>query len=398
MTESRLHKSYSAIQVCIFFICSGQVFGSFNFLFLNSLGLNLIDLGIVGAVSTFTTTILRLPSGWMLDKTGKNKPFVTSALILMSLVYFLYYFTHSFNTFLLMSFLMSVANVFVMGPAYEALLMGIIGTFEAGKKIGRYRIWGSLSWIILQPVAGLLAGSFSLRILFPLGALFYVCAAVSTLFIYEPSRKEKSEPLMDRDFKEFIVQRDLVVLLITQAISGLVGYVYGFRDIYLKQIGASLGFIGLVKGLWVIPEIPSLLLFPKMSDRVGRWPIISLALFVTPVQLFVFGTTSNIYILFVTQLMYNFLTFGSHIVITVYTSELVPVKYRASVFAITSTVARLPGILGQYFSGYLGELYGLPFMYLIKTVIAIVPPTFFTAANSKKIKMFKLKDGKEKTK
>jgi hypothetical protein len=57
--------------VYIFFICSGQVFGSYNYLFMNSNGLNLLDLGIIGAVSIFTTTIFRIPSGWIVDKRAR---------------------------------------------------------------------------------------------------------------------------------------------------------------------------------------------------------------------------------------------------------------------------------------------------------------------------------------
>lgn len=393
--ESKLKRSYLAIQAYIFFVCAGQAFFSYDLLFLKSVaGLSLLDLGLIGSITTFSTMLLTIPSGWLPDKIGKRKSFVMSSLILMAIITIIYPLGYSFETFLLMNLLIAVANLFILGPMYNALLMGIIGSVEAGKRIGRYRIWGSLSWIVLQPVCGVLAGRFGLSILFPISGALYVVAAVITLFIYEPQWKGKSDSVMpsnditkernDNDLKKCLVQRDIIVLVIAQAINGFVGHGLSFLDIYLKQIGVSLEVLGLIKGLWAIPEIPSLLFFPKLSDKIGRWKVIALSFFVRPIGFFIYGATSDIYVLFFAQIATTLLTFGSSQVTTIYTSELVPNRYRASVFAITSELSGLPGIPGQYLSGYLGGTYGLPTMYLIQGLISLVPPAFFTAANARK--------------
>jgi len=388
--ESQLKKSYLAMQLCISFICAGQAFASYNALLLKTKGLSLLDLGVIGAVSTFSMVLLRLPSGWLPDRVGRLKPFLSSALGIISILYVLYPVVSGFGPYLLMNLFISIANLFIMGPTYQALLMETIGTVEAGNRIGRYRIWGSVSWILLQPVAGILASRLSLDVLFPISGAFYAMAATSTYFVYEPLRKDRRDSVKIvgelRLIGEHLLQRSLLVLLVTQAIAGVVGlrvgFLYiGFLDIYLREIGASLDLIGLIKGLVVIPEIPSLLLFPRLSDKIGRWPIMAFGLFVGSAVLLTFGITFNIWVLFAAQLASKFI-FGTSMVATLYISELAPANYRASVFAIVQAVTDLSRTPGQYISGYIGENYGLSMMYLFQGTFALVPATFFTAANA----------------
>ncbi|MDH5439784.1 MAG: MFS transporter [Candidatus Bathyarchaeota archaeon] len=388
--KSKLERSYLAMQLCISFICAGQAFASYNALFLKTKGLSLLDLGVIGAVSTFSMVLLRVPSGWLPDRVGTLKPFLSSALGMMSILYVFYPVISGFEPYLFMNLLISVANLFIMGPTYQALLMETIGTVEAGNKIGRYRIWGSVSWILLQPVAGILASRLSLDVLFPVSGAFYAMAATATYFVYEPSRKGRRDAVKIvgelRLIRKYVVQRNLIVLLVTQAIAGVVGlrvgFLYiGFLDIYLREIGASLDLIGLIKGLVVIPEIPSLLFFPRLSDKIGRWPVMALGLFVGSAVLLTFGITSNIWVLFAAQLASKFI-FGMSMVATIYISELAPANYRASVFAIVEVVTDLSRTPGEYISGYIGENYGLSMMYLFQGTFALVPATFFTAANA----------------
>jgi len=388
--ESQLKKSYLAMQLCISFICAGQAFASYNALLLKTKGLSLLDLGVIGAVSTFSMVLLRLPSGWLPDRVGRLKPFLSSALGIISILYVLYPVVSGFGPYLLMNLFISIANLFIMGPTYQALLMETIGTVEAGNRIGRYRIWGSVSWILLQPVAGILASRLSLDVLFPISGAFYAMAATSTYFVYEPLRKDRRDSVKIvgelRLIGEHLLQRSLLVLLVTQAIAGVVGLRVGFLyirflDIYLREIGASLDLIGLIKGLVVIPEIPSLLLFPRLSDKIGRWPIMAFGLFVGSAVLLTFGITFNIWVLFAAQLASKFI-FGTSMVATLYISELAPANYRASVFAIVQAVTDLSRTPGQYISGYIGENYGLSMMYLFQGTFALVPATFFTAANA----------------
>ena len=388
--KSKLERSYLAMQLCISFICAGQAFASYNALFLKTKGLSLLDLGVIGAVSTFSMVLLRVPSGWLPDRVGTLKPFLSSALGMMSILYVFYPVISGFEPYLFMNLLISVANLFIMGPTYQALLMETIGTVEAGNKIGRYRIWGSVSWILLQPVAGILASRLSLDVLFPVSGAFYAMAATATYFVYEPSRKGRRDAVKIvgelRLIRKYVVQRNLIVLLVTQAIAGVVGlrvgFLYiGFLDIYLREIGASLDLIGLIKGLVVIPEIPSLLFFPRLSDKIGRWPVMAFGLFVGSAVLLTFGMTSNIWVLFAAQLASKSI-FGMSMVATIYISELAPANYRASVFAIVEVVTDLSRTPGEYISGYIGENYGLSMMYLFQGTFALVPATFFTAANA----------------
>lgn len=385
METERSDWSYTVIQICIFFICAGRAFGqSYTFLFLKERGLSLLELGMIGSLSSVSSVSMRIPIGWLADKTGQRKHYVSTALAAMALLLFIYPTVVSFGGFLILNVLTAVVSLFHSGPVYNALLMDVIGNVEAGRRIGRYRIWGSVSWIVLQPVAGFLAQRFGLSVLYPIGGLLFAVAALTSILITAPrrhvdARKSDGPP---GSLKGLLTQRDLVILTLTQTLSGFVHNVRGFLDIYLLQIGASISVIGLVKGLWIIPEVPSLLFFPRLSDRIGRWPIIALALTAHACTLVTFGVSSNLYVLFVTQLLSTFFTFSSTMITTVYLSELTPREYRSSVFSITSTTTNAAGVPGQYFAGYLGEVFGLSSMYLIEGAIALIPATFFTVTNT----------------
>ncbi|MEM2926586.1 MAG: MFS transporter [Candidatus Bathyarchaeia archaeon] len=371
MVSESKRLAYLALKVNIFFVCSGQVFWSYSYLFMNLKGLSLLSLGTIGSV-TSAMVLVGLVLGPLADRFAKHKQFFIASCIIMVFTQAVYPLASGFPSFLLLNIGISIANIIMMGPIYSVIMLSVLGSTEPGRLLGQYRVWGTLSWVALQPIAGIFADMYGLALLFPIGAVFYLLSAISALFLPQPVKTNESSFTEIRVLKEYLVHKKVAFLLATETLVGLVA-TRNFLNIYLREIGASLTTIGLMQGLWVIPEIPSLLLIAPLCDRIGRKPVIFLYYLVAPLPLFCYGITTSIPIIIAAQMVFKLLSFGSHYAIQLYIADAVPREALASVFAVFSTASGLMGIFGSYIAGYLGQILGLSSMYLIEAVIATMP-------------------------
>lgn len=179
-----------------------------------------------------------------------------------------------------------------MLPVSDALATSAARRGEA--IYGQMRMWGSISFVAANLVAGWLVGMGGGGVVYPMLLAGFVLQFLATGFTpAEPTVVEPAErPSMWAGLMELAADRRLMVILIGAAlVQSSHAMLYGFSSLYWTSIGFSGGEIGV---LWAIGVVGEVILFamagrvlPRTGARgllliggfgaIGRWCLFPLA-------------------------------------------------------------------------------------------------------------------------
>jgi PPP family 3-phenylpropionic acid transporter len=151
---------------------------------------------------------------------------------------------------------------------------------------GSIRLWGSLGWAAVTPLAGLLIERLGLYIPFA-GYAFMLVAAVFTLFFVRTS----SEPRMPRENVGIVPINRMFRMLVSSR--GMVGVALAFitiwiatmgrsqfETLYMAQLGAQASLIGVANTISALFEVPFMLLADRLVRRYGSGRILRFSMLV----------------------------------------------------------------------------------------------------------------------
>lgn len=279
---------YNIVTLIITAFITGLAIDSFSpffSLYMSFIGVSLVGIGLVYAVSDAIKTIFQPFSGFLADNYN-TKTLLVAALFMETLAYIVYLFakntTHVIFGILLFSLGLSVAS-----PSFFKLVSENISEKRLGSAFG---ILFSLSNI--SEVLGLIVGGALLGILFYNNyrlLLTYTIAlmVIGTIILHaflrpKPAVRERSEIGVRNALKEFIRNfvkcgtKILPIALVVSLISFIPSAFFPFIPLYLKELNLPLALIGLT---FSIRNGISLILSPLaggLSDKLGRINVILL--------------------------------------------------------------------------------------------------------------------------
>ena len=130
----------------------------------SSLNDNYVEIGIIYMVSLISPVLFQTLWGTLADKIGRRMIIVFAA-IGVSIISALYPYASIFIHFLILG-LLWYTFLSAIVTATPALAMDIAGSMNVGRLFGRYRISGSIGWIISTATSGLIKQSFGINIVF----------------------------------------------------------------------------------------------------------------------------------------------------------------------------------------------------------------------------------------
>jgi PPP family 3-phenylpropionic acid transporter len=182
------------------------------------------------------------------------------------------------DTFLWIAFIIALEAI--AGSASEPIsitqALAITGNEKTG--FGSVRVFGSLGWALVAPLAGWMIEKTGLGIIFPGYALTQLLGAlVLAIIITNPTRKSRGEPRISirKVIKGLSLDRSMIGLAIALVIywfssSGAAQ----FESIYLSQLGASEGLIGLASTIGALVELPGMVLADRLVNSYGAGKIL----------------------------------------------------------------------------------------------------------------------------
>jgi MFS transporter, DHA1 family, multidrug resistance protein len=255
-------------------------------LFAQSLGAGPETIGLVVSVSTLTGVFLKLPSGALSDIYGRRL-LLRLGVVAFGLPPFLYPFIHNVDALITLRFVHGLATA-IFAPSALATVADLYRE-RRGAAMGAYTACTQAGALLGPVLGGWLVyaagfpGTFVTAGVF--GCVGVMLFALLHLNPPPPRVKEKGlKPVLDDMWQGFRIVAHNTRVLITSATDGAKmianGALMAFLPIYALSIGLNAGEAGLLFGVQGVISFLSKPVMGRVSDRVGRKPLIMVGLLI----------------------------------------------------------------------------------------------------------------------
>lgn len=368
----------------IFYITMAA-FGYFNIYF-RDIGLDSFQIGLVNAVPRIFALLLMPIWGVLTDYFQENKKvlFITMSGTLITVLIFP--FAHSLKALMVIMFLYTLFQNPIL-PLSDSLLLDYLG--DKGSLYGRFRLWGSLGYMITVSLLGyFLEKTVSVN-------LFYVYAVilVISLFLLKflPKSKRDIKVINLVDFKKVFRKKRLIYfLLFIFVLQTSMNANYTYFPLYILDHGGREFLLGIAMTISSASEILAFLFSDKIIRRYRFSKIIfliSVSFMFRWLALSFFPVTP---IILISQLLHS-ITFGLFFAVGVdYVNRLSGEKFRATGQNIYSAVYMgLSAVSGSLIGGWIYQLFGGEMMYLLWGITVIITGIIYS------IYLYKLEEKNE---
>jgi MFS family permease len=371
---------------------------SFGFLepfvsvFMEGSGLSRSQIGVVSASGTGLALLIQPWLGRLSDRLDARRPLMAAAAAAAGFAYLGYRFAYGVIPFILLTAL-GVNGVMYLNTA-AAVIVGRMAALDNGGKGGgaafaSYRVWGSVGYVVVSLLTGLLlsrnpagAGDLSRAALAPLflyGPLLFFLIVGLVCFLPDPKRAEHHnsgggddcgpEAISEGEGRVcgHNLQRYLRAhFLFIFAYCGASAYL----GLHLKGMGATPLWITAVFAAGVLCEAIVMTQAGKLSDRFGRRPLLSVAYVMMPVRLLLYAFAGSPIFVLGVQTIHG-LNFGILVAVSVtFVNDLCGEHNRGAAQARLATTGAMAAALGPLAGGWLSQQFGLPWTFGIMALVA----------------------------
>ncbi len=344
---------------------------------------NFAELGAFRSVGNVAPTLLQPVWGVTSDKIGHKKAFVAFGTALGLFVVFLFLWAATPVDMIVLYAIQSILFS-IQIPTWLSLIGGLMDEENRGDELGKLGLATNFASLAATMIAGFIAGMPALipilrnvfgnigPLIFPtveawreayyipfyLTAIVGIITSILALRIREknrPSNDRKGFPPIHRllsqpgDFRRF----SFVSVFFSFAMSMAWPY---FIVVQRDWLNSTILEIAIASAVMTLSIVIFTIPFGRLSDRVGRKPLILLGrglLFVVPL-LYAFAV--NVYMIYIANTLAGFCVASSMNAITAYIYDISPEEERGSYLAVFNTFTGIVYLFGSLLAGVFGQL------------------------------------------
>ncbi|MBI3595733.1 MAG: MFS transporter [Nitrospirae bacterium] len=338
-------------------------------LFAERLGARPEGIGLIMGVSTITGILLKLPAGTLSDLLGRRR-LLLIGLSVFALAPYFYFGVHQVWQLILLRTFHGLATA-LFAPVAMAV---VVDLFREGRG-------EALSWYSSFTQAGRLSGRMIggyLLVWFGFQQTFVVCAVIGVVLIalflmlklpedrsktavprLPAGRRHESFPALLQGLRE--VGRDRRVL-VTSGMEAILmtasGALMAFLPLYGINVGLHAGEVGLLFGMMGIASILAKPVMGRLSDRIGRRPLIMTGQIICAAVMIFLPWTDGLVGLLLLSLIFGFgeAVIGSSTSAMV--ADLCKEKSLGSAMGVFGTIMDIGHASGPILTGFLIGLLG----------------------------------------
>ncbi|MGC8930961.1 MAG: MFS transporter [Dictyoglomus sp.] len=330
-------------------------------------------IGVLSAISSLSGALFQVYIGYLSDKFGKRKPFILIGFIVLILIYtFIFPSLKNFWSFLIVYFIVGIFTSTITTMA-NVLVMDYAVSERTGSHYASIRIWGSIGFLLVMLATGFYPKLVEPKVMFLIIGLIYLLGFILSIVIKESPVKTGISKVDFRSVKKIILKPEVRNFLIFYVIYfiALLGASSNV-NLLIRSLGGESKHISFAYSASSFSEIPFMLIWGYLSDKLGRKPILIFTSIALPIRIFLYTLTNNPWHIILIQFMHS-LTFAVIGTIPiVYMNDLVPPEERATAQGLLGMAMALSSTLGPAISGFVADLFGLPGMYRFLTFVSLI--------------------------
>ncbi len=357
-------------------ISSEMIFPILPLFLKDVLGASFGLIGLIEGLAEGLGSILKYFSGYLSDRIHKRKG-LTLLGYGVSAISKLFFALAQSPTMVLFFRALDRTGKGVRTSPRDALIAESVSEGERGKYFGIHRASDTAGAIIGTLVAVGLLFYFDNDIVKAIRSVLFISfipAAIGVLllfFVKEPKSTEKITTAKKLfQFGKF--SRDFKIFLIVAALFGLANYSYSFYILRASDIGIMIAFIPLIYLIYNIFYALSSYPAGKLSDKIGRAPVLIVAFILFALLNLAFAFMANqlsIWILFALYGLFIGLTDG---VFKAFVSDLVSRENQGEGFGLYHTVIGFATLFGNLGAGLIWQVYGAIWPFIVSSILIVL--------------------------
>ncbi|MBR0474889.1 MAG: MFS transporter [Erysipelotrichaceae bacterium] len=366
-----------------FFFCLATAFMNFLTIFLESRGFSITQVGMINTMCSIVAIIASPIGGIISDKMQSSRKGAIVCLIGTSLAYALIPVAENIKNIavILIIGLIIIFRSFI-SPSQSLIDTSVIdGCNKKKTAFGKVRVWGTISYVIMSFILGLIVTEKNVTFTFyflGLSMLPCIWLLIQLGTIVDDVTAAKSVSLRNLPFKKLFSNPYFIAYIIFCIIQYIPQMsVTNYQPYLIKEVGANMGLIGILHAYRAFFEIPVLLFADKLEEKFSYRNMIILSALCYAAQSILYRYVSSFPgILAATT--FSGIASGLFIASSVkYVFTLAPKELISTAQTMVSSTAAFAGIIGNLMGTLLVENIGLRTFFFITGIMMLVGTLFY---------------------
>jgi PPP family 3-phenylpropionic acid transporter len=356
------------------------VYSSFISIYLNSVGFNKTNIGILTSLAPIVA-ILGQPLWGTLSDRAKSKNTILKTLLLGSAVTILFYRTST--NFFYLSFIITAFTFFQtsINPMTDALTLEYIQ--KSKWKFGHIRLAGTVGYSIMA----ILAGMILTKTIDKMFILYFILTIITLFFAFLLPNVKGHQSKEKRTFiwNLFKDRKLLAYIIFALMIQITLGFYNTFFSIYYEQLGASRTMIGWAFFISAVSEVPFLLFAHVILKKAKTHHALLFAGAAAAIRWLLLGLTVNNYLVLLIQSLHGLIYIVISVSMATYINKSVPNELKASGQALNALFGTgIARVIGSLLGGFLSDIFGIRNMFVYNSLFCIAAVIIFGIIFSRK--------------
>jgi MFS family permease len=381
-------KHTSLLSLCIFIFALMFAIGTATPivpLYAASLGASWTDIGLLGTSWGITLMLLAFVGGRLSDRYGR-KPLLVASGILSVVVALLYLASSTVLQVILIRIVEGAAWA-LFWPTVEALATEIVQPTAAGRAIGIATATYGVAFAASSLMGGYLTSLLGYSGTFDAYLLLAMISTLAAILLLRESESGRILSLSKVPIGLGSSSLRSPIILLAYFLGG--AYTFGFGivitlfSVFAKTLGVAVLLIGLLFSCFWLGRIVGAFGGGHLSDRLGRRPIVTIAMIGSTVGFVMLAFSTGIELLFVGIIVLGLSVGATFPVAVALISDNVEESERGFSMGMFETTCAAGFMLAATFGGILSDLYSPRTPYLLAGTVALICAIMFALKRAK---------------